>query len=206
MKEEVVKRILDTDASTTDVADAMGKRGLLSSARPLVPGLRRVGPGYCIHACGDSNWQIHDLARHTPEGAIVYVAVYGCGNKAVLGDLVVSYLLHKKHAAAVVVDGNVRDAHCIIKNEYPVWSKGVSPIGVGHDPAWLEGHEKEEMDKLAERINRSILVCDDSGVVMVEDFDGILDRLEAIHQREIDWHRWLDEGIDTFDFVCLKQK
>jgi 4-hydroxy-4-methyl-2-oxoglutarate aldolase len=203
MKEKVIEYILDTGISTADVADAIGKRGLLSVARPLVTGLRCVGPGYCIHACGDSNWQIHNLARNVPEGAIVFVSVYGCGNKAVLGDLVTSYLLHRKRATAVVVDGNVRDAHCIIKNKYPVWSKGVSPIGVGHDPVRLEGNDKEELNKLVERINRSVLVCDDSGVVMVEDFDGILERLNAIHQREIDWHRQLDEGVDTFDFVCL---
>jgi regulator of RNase E activity RraA len=102
---------------------------------------------------------------------------------------------------AIVVEGNVRDAHCIIQNKYPVWCKGVTPIGVGHAPSWSTD---EESRQLMERINRSVLVCDDSGVVMVEDFDGLIEKLDTISRREEDWHRWLNEGRDTFDFVCLK--
>jgi len=200
--EKVVNHILADRISTTDVADAMGKKGLLSTAKPVVPGLHCAGPGAFIYACGHSNWQIHHLARAVQPGSVVYVAVYDCGDKAVLGDLVVQYLVEKRKVAGVVVDGNVRDAHCLIEKKYPVWCRGFSPIGVGHDYADVDGEDRSHMERTMDRINKSVLVCDDSGVVIVEEFSNVLSRITAIQQREVDWHRWLEEGQDTFDFVC----
>lgn len=199
-REQLVEYILQNHLSTTDVADALGKRGLFSTAKPLSPGQRCAGPGFCVFAYGPSNWHIHSMIRQVPKGSVVYVSVYDC-DRAVLGDLIVRYILGKRQAVGVVVDGFVRDAHELVKN-YPVWAKGVTPIGVGHEETKPDEATLFEISRLTARVNQSALVCDDSGVVIVENFTETMKQLEAIRHREVAWHSYLDDGLDTFDFVC----
>jgi len=197
--QKIIEYLKKYRPSTTDVADALGKTGLLSVARPITPGLYCVGSGHYTYACNNSNWMLHKMSQDAPAGSVVYVQVYDCGDKAVLGDLIAGYLFEKRHVAGVVVNGIVRDVGQLIEDRSQVWAKGISPIGVGHD----EESMKCQIDE-GTLVNEGILVCDDTGVVIISrsSQDGILEKLEHIRQREMRWHREVSEGKTTFEVVC----
>ncbi len=94
-----------------------------------------------------------------------------------------------KRAKAIVINGKLRDAHTLIKEQYPIWLEGVSPIGcVNHQdgpkivPVLL--HE------LKDKYDGSIMVCDDSGVVMIPQDkidEKLLAKFEFIESQEEIW-------------------
>ena len=102
----------------------------------------------------------------------------------------------------------MRDVHRIIKEKYPVWCQGYSPVGcfnVKNETPFDEAVIHERM----ETINGGVMVCDDTGVVIIprkdltEEFYG---KLEAIEEQEDIWFDCIDRRKwDTFDTVCLKK-
>lgn len=50
-------------------------------------------------------------------------------DKAIFGDLVSKYILLYKRAKAIVINGILRDIPDLIKENYPIWLNGKSPIG-----------------------------------------------------------------------------
>lgn len=203
----IYEYIKDNRVSTTEVADALNKTGELDpKLHILTPGSRAVGFIHYVPAVNGSNWHTHIYMSDTPRDSVVYVEGLNCEGKAIFGSLVAKYAMLYRGAAGLVVGGLLRDTHTLVKERYPIWCYGATPIGC---------HNKEvEFDKTAFEKRRaelagSLLVADDSGVVIIrreqltEDF---LKRLEFIEQQEDIWFDCIDRlKWDTFDTVCLKK-
>jgi regulator of RNase E activity RraA len=115
--------------------------------------------------------------------------------------------LYKK-ANAIVVNGLVRDAHTIIKENYPIWAKGVSPIGCENIKNIID-LSSDEFTKLKSVYDGNIMVCDDSGVVMIPSInytDEFIKKLHFIEYQEDILFYCLDTlKMSTFDIVCKKK-
>lgn len=188
----IAQKIIDTiklnRISTTEVADALGKKGVLPGLLPVTNDMHCVGPVRTVFTAYDSNYGIHDQVRAVEPGEVVVVYAHECEGRAIFGDLVSKFITLYRRAAAVAVNGLVRDAARLRRERYPVWSTGVTPLGcynVKGDafPADLEASIRAEVEG-------GIAVCDDGGVVIIPAAnvnEDMLERLEKIELQEDIW-------------------
>lgn len=208
MKEKIIDYIKINRVSTTEVADCLGKSGLFEGAEILNRGKFKVGSVKWVYAYDESNWSVHEQIRDISEGDIVMIEAFNCGDRAVIGELVSKYILLYKRAAAIVSNAKFRDGARLIKEDYPIWCTGLTPIGCFNTKNERSLND-ELYEKHYEKYNGSIAVCDDSGVVIIPKeyhTKEFYDKLMAIEEQEDIWFDCLDRRKwDTYDIVCLKK-
>jgi regulator of RNase E activity RraA len=205
---QIIDKIRRNRISTTEVADCLGKSGALNGVRALNPGHFRVGEVFWTYAYNESNWEHHDQIRQAPEGAIVLTEAFDCADRAIFGALVAKFLILYRQVSGLVVTAPLRDAPHLIKENWPIWCTGVSPIGC------FNQKNERPLDPSLERSHRetydgAIAVCDDSGVVVIpkdRHAPELLDKLDWIEEQEDVWFDCIDRlKWDTFDAVCRKR-
>jgi len=203
---QILDYCIENRVSTTEVADALGKAGVLANMTPLNQNHYRVGPVRTIFAANNSNYSVHEQIRDVQRGEIVIILTHECDGRSIIGDLVCKFVLLYKGAAALVVQGMVRDAAVLRREGYPVWSEGVSPLGCFNSPGDPYPHELEE--KMRSAYEGGIAVCDDGGVTVIPRKklnDEMLTRLRRIEMQEDIWYFCLDTlKWDTKRIVCDK--
>lgn len=209
LRDDIIKLIESNKISTTEVADVLGKTGAVKSILPVNPRHFKVGEVVFVYAYQSSNWDVHEQISHIDcEDKIVYIHAIDCEDRAVIGDLVSKYLFLYKRCKAIVSSAPVRDAHRIIKENYPVWSAGVSPIGCSNTQNESQP-PAEELKRLKEKFENGIMVCDDGGVVLIEKdklVEELIEKLHFIELQEDVWYFCLDVlKMSTYDIVCLKK-
>lgn len=205
-KKEIIEFIRRNRVSTTEVADALGKSGVIPRVAPLTPDLFEVGSVRCIFTANDSNYALHEQIREIKEGEIPIIFAHACEGRAVLGDLISKYILLYRKAAALVLDGLVRDAARLRRERYGIWALGASPLGCYNRPA--DAFPEDKKAELLKAYNNGVAVCDDGGVTVIsEDLlnADTLERLERIELQEDIWFYCLDTlKWDTKKIVCDK--
>lgn len=208
LKEEIISLIRRNRISTTEVADALGKSGLIPKVLPLLSNIHRAGEATFIYAFNHSNWETHEQIAKIGENKVVYVHGIECGDRAIFGHLVSKYLILYKQAVAVVVNGFVRDVHALVRENYPIWCTGRSPIGCFNVKNDVSPPE-DLLEELQKKFEGGILVCDDSGVVLIEPHqitEDLKDRLAFIELQEDVWYFCMDSmKMSTYDIVCEKK-
>ena len=166
IKEQIIEYIKKNRVSTTEIADCMGKTGAVENVSAINRGHFRVGEVKWVYAYEESNWSIHEQIVDVEENKIIFVQTFNCGKRAAFGELVSKYLLLYRQSVAIVVNGYMRDAAALIKENYPIWCKGFNPVGCFN--------KKPQTDLDADLIKTgkmsyegSIAVCDDCGVVQI---------------------------------------
>lgn len=207
MKSEIINYIKRNRVTSTEVADCLGKSGCLENVFPLNRGHFKVGNIKWVYAHSESNWDVHEQIQSVHDGDIVMVEEFGCNNRALFGQLVSKYLLLYKQAAAIVVCGKMRDAAELYRENYPIWCKGVTPIGCFNSKPDLP--LDEDLLRSHKLIyDGSIAVCDDCGVVIIPQkyhTEEFLQKLIDIEEQEDTWFDRLDRKKEsTFEIVCLK--
>ena len=197
---------LENRVSTTEVADALGKSGVLPKVGPINFNQYRVGPVRAIFTANNSNYAVHEQIRGVKKGEVVIIFAHQCVDRAIIGDLISKFILLYKGAAALVVQGLVRDAAGLRRQGYAVWSEGVSPLGCFNVPSDPYPKELEEQMRVA--YEGGIAVCDDGGVTVIprDKLDAeMLARLRRIEMQEDIWFFCLDTlKWDTKKIVCDK--
>ena len=99
-------------------------------------------------------------------------------------------------------------AHKLIKEKYPIWLEDVSPIGCVNRPNGPDIDENK-YHELQKTYDGSIMVCDDSGVVMIPKDkidEKLIAKLQFIEFQEDVWFYCVDTlKMSTFDTVCKKK-
>lgn len=208
VKKEIINYIRRNRVSTTEIADCLGKSGCLEDIHPLTAGMFCAGEVFYTYAVNESNWTIHEDLRAELEDKIVYMDAIDTNGRAMVGELVSKYVLLYQRASAIVTNGKMRDAHRLIKEKYPIWCSGVTPVGTFNletDTSKFSAIINENRS----RYENSILVCDDSGIVLIpkekinSDF---LEKIVKIEEQEDIWFECLDRRKwNTYDIVCMKK-
>lgn len=207
INDKIMDYLIRNRVSTTEVADCLGKTGALEGVMPVNRGKYAVGTVKWIYTYQESNWPMHEQIQDVEENSVVLFEAFGCGNRALFGELVSKYLLLYCQCRALVVLGNVRDAAGIIRQDYSVWCKGYNPVGCFNE------RPSEELDqKLVEAHRRkydgAVAVCDDCGVVLIPKScvtEEFLEKLKAIEDQEDLWFDRLDHYKEnTYQIVCQK--
>ena len=194
IKKEIIDKIRKNRISTTEVADCLGKAGLFEGAHIVNRGHFAVGNVKWIYAYNESNWSIHEQAREVQPGDVVLIEAFNCKNRATIGELVSKFMLLYKEAVAVISNAPLRDANDLIKQNYPVWCSGFTPVGCFNKK--IEEPLDEEIYKQhKEKYDGSIAVCDDTGVVIIpkeQHTVEFLGKLDNIEKQEDTWFECLD--------------
>jgi len=203
---EIIEFIRANRVSTTEVADALGKSGVLADILPITPGKLHVGRVRALFTANDSNYDLHEQCKHVEKGEVVIVFTHACNERAIFGDLVARFLTLYKGAEAVVVDGKVRDVSRLRRETYPIWAKGVTPLGCFNVSA--EPFPPEKVAAIRKQVDGGIAVCDDGGVVVIprdQLNESMLARLHQIEDQEDIWYYCLNAlKWDTKKIVCDK--
>ena len=205
--QKIIDYCKDNRVSTTEVSDAIGKKGVPFIVTPITGGLHSVGRIRCIFAAHNSNWDVHDQIRNVEKGDVVLVFAHACDKeRAIWGELISKYLLLYLGASAIVVQGAIRDAASIKRHGYAVWSQAISPLGCHNNKD--QPFPADEKRRLLDKYEGGIAVCDDGGVTLIEHCEvslETLERLEFIEMQEDIWFYCLDVlKWDTKRIVCSK--
>jgi regulator of RNase E activity RraA len=207
--ERIVKYILKNRVSTTEVADCLGKSGVIPGVKAVNARIFRAGVVRSVYGHSESNWTIHEQCRNIEENEIVVIDGINVGERSLIGELIAKFTLLYRGAAAIVLLGNARDANDLIKNNYPVWCKGFNPVGCFNTDEPLTPEIEQAAAKNRAYYDKSVAVCDDSGVVIIPGDQLTEEFLQKLHDIEylediwfscIDHYKW-----DTYDTVCLKK-
>ena len=208
IKGKIINYIKENRVSTTEVADCLGKSGCIEDVYPINARKFCVGEVKYTYAVNESNWTIHEDVQGDIENKIVFMDAIDVGNRAMVGELVSKYILLYQKAIAIVTNGKMRDAHRLIKENYSIWAKGVTPIGTFNMETDISKY-REMIEERRQIFENGIMVCDDSGVVFIpkENInEKFFNRLEKIEEQEDIWFECLDrKKWSTFDIVCKKR-
>lgn len=208
IKQQALELIEANRISSTEIGDVLGKTGQIEGVKALNKGMFKAGEVAFIYAINNSNYEVHkQLSEKDIKDKILFVYNVNC-DRAVFGDLVSKYIMLYKRAKAIVINGKLRDAHTLIKENYPIWCEDVSPIGCVNK---INGEDltPEQYEELRAKFEGAIMVCDDSGVVMIpkERIDEkLITKLEFIEFQEDIWFYCMDTlKMSTYDIVCKKK-
>jgi len=192
--------------STTEVADALGKSGVIQNVLPVSHNQYKIGLVRPVFAANNSNYAVHEQIRDVQEGEIVIIFTHNCHNRAIIGDLISKYVLLYRGATAIVVQGLVRDAARLRREGYAVWAEGVSPLGCYNTPS--DPYPSDLEYKIRSTYDGAIAVCDDGGVTVIPRgmiTKDMLSRLHLIEMQEDIWSFCLNTlKWDTKKIVCDK--
>ncbi len=207
IREQIIDYLVRNRVSTTEVADALGKTGVLPKVMPVNRGHYKAGKIKWIYAYEESNWPIHEQIQNIEEDCVVFVEAFNCGERAVFGELVSKYILLYHQSRAIITNGKMRDAAGLIKENWPIWCDGLTPVGC------FNRKPKEEFDSNLLREHKemyegAIAVCDDCGVVIIPKeciTEEFLKKLYRMEEQEDIWFDRLDHYKEsTFEIVCKK--
>ncbi len=209
IREKIITLIERNRISSVEVADALGKTGVIKGPKILTPGKFCVGTVQYIFGYSETNWPIHEQGEKVEEGGILYVDTFECNDKAAFGDLVSKYFILYKRKTGIVVNGLVRDVHTLRKENYAMWSTGTTPLGCSNINIELPEHIREEAMQRKAYFDGSIMVCDDSGCTLIakEHINAVtLKKLEFMELQEDIWFYCIDTlKWSTYETVCLKK-
>lgn len=208
IQERIIDYIKKNRVSTTEIADCLGKKGVLKDAKALNRGHFAVGPVRWIYCYNESNWSSHEQARDVKPGEVVILEGFDIGERATIGELVCKFILLYQGAVAIASDKPLRDGNDLIKNNWPIWCNGLTPVGC------FNVKNEEPLNPEIEQERRAfydgaVAVCDDTGVVIIpaeQMTEEFLQKVINMEKQEDTWFYCLDSlKWDTYDIVCLKR-
>lgn len=205
---ELLRRIAQAPAANLD--DAMNRLFAMDSGIRPLNGHPLCGPAVTVRVPDGDNLFIHIAMDMVSEGDVLVVKGGSVSDRALLGELMLHYLIPKK-IGGVVIDGYIRDLDFIQGQcPFPVYARGSSPNGpykngpgeINH-PIACGGMVVNPGD---------VLLGDPDGVVVIPrtDLEAAADAVEPVQQMEAevieriseDGHferPWMQKRIDELD-------
>lgn len=208
IKDKIIDYIKRNRVCTTEVADCLGKSGALENVMPINRGMFKVGNIKWVYANAESNWDVHEQIVSTEEGDIVFIEAFNCKHRAIIGELVSKYILLYRQAAAIISNAKFRDAAALLKELYPIWCTGFTPVGCFNKKPDCDLNPTIVAEHKA-MYDGAVAVCDDCGVVIIPKdqlTENFYQKLIDIEMQEDIWFSRLDHYKEnTFEIVCQKK-
>lgn len=209
IKDDIINYLEKNKLSTEEIGDILGKTGVVKNIYPIISGKYIVGEIQYFYAYSNSNWPIHEQLINLKPNRIAFFDSIFVEDYALFGELVSTFILDKKKAKAIVVNGLMRDLNGIKQRGYPVWCKGITPIGCFNISVNKNAEITRRAQKALDYYSGSIAVCDDSGVVVIpkeEINEKFIDKMQKMSNQEKIWFDCVEnKNWNTYDTVCLKK-
>lgn len=145
------------------LADVAGRRGTLHGRiKPLAPHMAVAGPAITVEVRPGDNLAIHAAMAIAKPGDVLVIDGKGDLSCALLGEIMATQA-QASGIAGIIIDGAVRDAETLSKQNFPVFSAGLNPCG---PTKFIPG-----------RVNHTISVAGaavQAGDLVVGDVDGVV--------------------------------
>lgn len=189
---------------TGTLFEALGRRNACGgSIRPLWTPLALAGPAFTVAVAHEDNLALHYACGEAPAGSVLVAAGNEAAKAATFGDVLATEAL-ARGIAGLVTDGLVRDSAELRALGFPVFCRGVSPAGPGHDDPG-ERRVGVVLGGVAVAPGDWI-VADEDGVVVVPagELEAALAGAEARTVREAVLMERLRAGELTLDLLDLR--
>lgn len=187
------------------LADVAGRRGTLHGRiKPLAPQMTLAGPAITVEVRPGDNLAIHAAMAIAQPGDILVVDGKGDLSCALLGEIMATQA-QASGIAGIIIDGAVRDADTLSKQNYPIFAAGLNPCG---PTKFIPGRVNYPISVAGASVQAGDLVVGDiDGVVVIprdevqtiialakEKLAGETKRIAAIHEGDLRPH-WLDGAL-----------
>lgn len=127
---EIVEQFKSIPASNT--ADVMARNCAMNPRIKLVSSPKAqmaAGPAFTVKARAGDNLALHAALNFCSEGDFIVVSNEEDDTRALMGEIMMAYLMCTKKVAGIVLDGPIRDIDEIGKWDFPVYCTGTTPGG-----------------------------------------------------------------------------
>jgi 4-hydroxy-4-methyl-2-oxoglutarate aldolase len=171
----------------------------------VVPGSRAAGPARTVVCGQDDNLMVHAVMAEVQPGEVVVVTMPQPRPVALVGELLATQA-HARSAAAMLIDGAVRDVEELVELGLPIWARWVRVRGAGKDVAGVIG---EPVTVGGARIcSGDAVVLDADGVAVVERarLEEVLAAARDRAERERVKREQLAGGALSFELDGLRER
>jgi len=88
-----------------------------------------AGIALTVKTSASDNLMIHAAMNIAQKGDFLIVASEGGNSRALIGEVMMTYLYRTKGISGIVIDGPVRDINEISKWDFPIYATGTNPAG-----------------------------------------------------------------------------
>ena len=127
---ELMKQFEEIPAS--NVADVMNRSCAMNPRIKLVSSPKKqmtCGPAYTVKCRAGDNLTLHAALNYCQEGDMLIVSNEADDTRALIGEVMMAYLMYQKKIAGIIIDGPIRDIDEISKWDFPVYATGTTPGG-----------------------------------------------------------------------------
>lgn len=119
------------DIPTSNIADCMNRKGAMATRIKLMskPTKQMCGPAFTVHNRPGDNLTIYAALKYCHEGDVIVIDNEGDNTRAVIGEVMMTWLRDQRHVAGVVVDGPMRDIDSLRNWDLPIYAVSTSPNG-----------------------------------------------------------------------------
>lgn len=186
--------------------NAAGHTGLIDlDLIQIVPGTRVAGPALTIRCAQDDNLMVHAAMEALEPGQVLVITMPEAAPVALIGELLATQA--RRHgAAAILVDGAVRDSDDLRALGFPIWARWIratqaakETVGALDVPVVMGGARIAPGD---------IVVLDGDGAVVVpaDQAPGVLESAAAVHDTEVQRRKQYQAGALSLDVMALRRK
>jgi 4-hydroxy-4-methyl-2-oxoglutarate aldolase len=191
---------------TATVYEAAGREGLVDAPlRRIVPGSRAAGPARTVRCGQGDNLMVHAAMAVVQQGDVLVISMPEPEPFALVGDLLATQA-QAQRAAAILVDGAVRDVEELVELGLPIWARFVSIRGAGKDvvgaidePVSVGGQEISAGDVV-------VLDADGAAVVPQARVEEVLAAALEREEREATKRARLRAGALSYDLDGLRAR
>jgi regulator of RNase E activity RraA len=191
--------------STSILSDCLDRLNAMNSVlQPIAPGKTFAGPAFTVEEMEGGNLMSHLALKFLQAGDVLVIDGKGVTTRAGWGGLQ-TLAAQRKGAAAVIIDGAVRDRDEIFKLGLPVYARAVTPAGP--HKGWA-GRVNLPVSCGGVVVHAGdVIVGDGDGVVVVprEQATPILEKARERLRMEQDWFRRVEAGENTADFLGMTE-
>ena len=188
------------------VYEASGRHGLVDvPLRQVVPGSRAAGPARTVRCGQGDNLMVHAVMASIEPGDVVVLTMPEPEAVALVGDLLATQA-KAQGAAALLVDGAVRDLEELVELGLPIWARHVCIRGATKDAV---GAIDETVTVGGQAIAPGdVVVLDADGVAVVarDRVDEVLAASLERERREAVKREKLQAGALSYDLDGLRER
>lgn len=171
----------------SNVADCMERSCAMNPRIRLISKSRPgsvCGPAFTVKCRAGDNLALHAALSFCQEGDVLVVSNEEDTTRALTGEVMMSYLFYTKKAAAIIIDGPIRDMESLSQWEFPIYCTGATPGG-----PYKEGPGEVNVPIACGGISVNpgdIILADHDGIIVIppKDAPGILTAAQKFHEAD----------------------
>jgi len=212
MKAQVIKKIKRPSSEWIEkfkkipssiLADCLNRYyGMNGHIKPIFEKIRLCGPALTIQSMAGNNLMSHLALTFAEPGDVLVIDAKGYIGGAVWGGVQAAYAI-RRGVAGLVVDGAIRDVEDMRQMGFPVFCRGVTPVGP--HKGWADSVNVPIQCGGIPVKAGDIVAGDDDGVAIVprEYLEEVYEDAVGRIKKEKSWLKKIEKGQSSLDAVGL---